>query len=200
MRIGALIVACLIAAASPALGAVPDASQPSADAPYTPSARELKAAHLDKLFADLKAAPTIYAGKEIEAQIWAEWLRSGDSDTDQVMDEVLAAMNSQDLKTALKYLDAIVQSQPDYAEGWNKRATVFFYLNDYPDSLADIDKVLALEPRHFGALSGLGMIKMNEGDKRGALDAFQRAYAVDPALNNIKNVIDQLKAALGKDI
>src|SRR5260221_13578874 len=162
MRVRTLIVACLMAAASPVFGATPDASQPSADAPYTPSAKELKATRLDRLFADLKVAPSIYAGKEIEAQIWAEWLRSGDPDTDQVMGEVLTAMDSLDLKTALKYLDAIVQSQPDYAEAWNKRATVYFYLDDYPDSLADIDEVLALEPRHFGALSGLGMIKMNQ--------------------------------------
>ena len=203
MRIGAVIVACLMTVAAPAwatVPAAPDAAVPPAAAPPAAGDTGQKSADLDQLFAELQAAATLAAGKQIELQIIAAWLESGDQPTDEIMAQAIIAMNSGDYVAALGYLDTIVSTHPDYVEGWNKRATLYYMMNDYKDSLADIARTLALEPRHFGALAGLGMIRMSEGDKVGALDAFKRAYAVDPALDNIKQVIDEIETGGGQGI
>ena len=162
-------------------------------------AKALKAARLDELFAKLKAAPP-NDGKVIEREIVGEWFVSGDPTTDQLMIAAVFAMERQAFKIAIGYLDRVVADNPTYVEGWNKRATVYFYMKDYERSLADIEKTLALEPRHFGALAGLGMIMIDLGDKRKAIAAFERALEVDPVLNNGAAVIEGLKAAISKDI
>ncbi len=114
--------------------------------------------------------------------------------------KAIVAMDTGVLNQAFGYLDEIIKRDPDYAEGWNKRATVFYMIDDYDKSLADIQKTLELEPRHFGALAGLGMIMIKLGDKQRALQAFERAYAVDPVINNGKEVIEGLKAAISKPL
>src|SRR6476646_8072318 len=83
---------------------------------------------------------------------------------------------------AMPILDDIVMRAPDWAEGWNKRATVLYILGEQDRSLADIEHVLALEPRHFGALSGIGLIRIAKGQPREALAAYRRALAVNPFL------------------
>jgi tetratricopeptide (TPR) repeat protein len=205
MRMRALIVAGFLTAAfagTPALavesGANVPADPPGRIAP-TPDAKAAKAAHLDELFAKLKAAKED-DGRAIERQIVGEWFVSGDPETDQIMMAVMFAMQRQAFNIALRYLDKVVIDNPTYVEGWNKRATIYYYMKDYERSLADIEKTLALEPRHFGALAGLGMIMIDLGDKRKAITAFERALEVDPVLNNGAAVIEQLKAAIGKDI
>ena len=91
--------------------------------------------------------------------------------------------------------------KPDYAEGWTKRATVYFLIDDYKKSIFDIERTLALEPRHFGALSGLGMIMRDIGQDKRAIDAFQRALAVDPYLDNVKKALDDIQGEnAGKEI
>lgn len=198
MRMKAVIAACLLAVAAPALAAAPDTAVPPAAAPAKPDLT--KAARLDWLFAALKAAPTEADAKQIESRIWSEWLASGDRNIDVLMAEALTAMEHRLFTAALYYLTTIVEAKPDYIEGWNKRATVYFMIDDYKHSIEDIARTLALEPRHFGALAGLGMIMINTGNKASALKAFERAYAVDPYLANGKQVIETLKAALGRDI
>ena len=104
-------------------------------------------------------------------------------------------MESKDYGIALELLDAIVEMRPGYAEGWNKRATLFYLMDDYDRAMRDILEVLEREPRHFGALSGLGLILQEVGQKRGALEAFRRALAVHPHLGNVQ---DSIKALVGE--
>ncbi len=196
----AILVAVLLAGAAPAIAAeFPDAAVPPAASPSM-SPDMQKAARIDGLFEILRTATDVDQGRAIERAIVAEWLKSGDADTDQVMHEALVAMESGDLQLALKYLDTLVAARPDYMEAWNKRATVYFYLDEYDKSLADIDRTLVLEPRHFGALAGLGMIRLRQGDKLGALNAFERAVEIDPVLEDIRVEIDLIKDQLGKGI
>jgi len=96
-----------------------------------------------------------------------------------------AAMDAQQMDVALKLLDAVVKLRPDYVEGWNRRATLYYLQNDYAHSLEDIEQVLVREPRHFGALAGLGMIMQDLGDEKRALDAFRKALAVNPYLDKV---------------
>lgn len=174
------------------------AAPPSADTPTAPA--EDKAAHLDALFAELHAAPSVEAGKQVESEIVGEWLKSGNSEIDGMMLKAMVAMETGAFNQAFAFLDQIIARDPNYVEGWNKRATLYYMIDLYDKSLADIQKTLQLEPRHFGALAGLGMIMIKIGDKQRALEAFERAYAVDPVINNGKEVIEQLKDALSKPL
>ena len=97
--------------------------------------------------------------------------------------------------------NSIVELKPDYVEAWNRRATIHYLRKDYERSMADIRQVLALEPRHFGAISGLGMIMQEFGDERRALDAFRRAVTIHPHLQKIPELIKTLKEKVeGRDI
>jgi hypothetical protein len=120
---------------------------------------------LDELFARLKSTRLEEDGDEIVAQIWKLWLQSGDPMIDAKMQQVVLVMG-QAPALAMPILDDIVRQKPDWAEGWNKRATVLFLTGEYDRSLADIERVLALEPRHFGALAGIGLIRIEKGQTR----------------------------------
>jgi tetratricopeptide (TPR) repeat protein len=159
-----------------------------------------KAARLDALFADLQVAGTVAEGKAVERRIWLEWTRSGDPEIDRLMNAALLAMEIRAFASAIAVLDKIVTQKPDFAEAWNKRATVYYYVNEYGRSLADIERTLALEPRHFGALAGLGMIMQDTGDIPRAIRAFEQAVAVNPTLTNLKRAIEELNAHIGRDI
>jgi tetratricopeptide (TPR) repeat protein len=98
---------------------------------------------------------------------------------------------------ALPLLDDLVGRAPDWAEGWNKRATALYLMGEHDRSLADIERVLALEPRHFGALAGLGLIRMARGEHRAALAAYRRALAVNPFLKERHDLIPALESKVG---
>jgi tetratricopeptide (TPR) repeat protein len=159
-----------------------------------------RAAQLDRLFADLKAAPDVAAGETIERDIIDLWLQSGDPETDRLMRLTIVAMSVDDYALALDYLDTIVETRPGYAEGWNKRATVYYLLDRYDESIADIERTLALEPRHFGALAGLGMIMLKIDDKERAITAFRAALAVNPILVDVRSTLTDLENELHKGI
>jgi tetratricopeptide (TPR) repeat protein len=157
--------------------------------------------NLDFLFGALKAAPDAETGKAIEERIWALWYVSGSDTTDLLMTRVKAAVEGKDLDLALQLLDAIVELKPDYVEAWNRRATVYFMKKEYGRSLADIRQVLGREPRHFGALSGLGMIMQEFGEEKRALDVFRRALAVHPHLERVPDLVKTLTEKVeGRDI
>jgi tetratricopeptide (TPR) repeat protein len=112
-----------------------------------------------------------------------------------------AAMDAQKYDVALKLLDAVVKLRPDYVEAWNRRATVYYLQSDYQHSLEDIEQVLVREPRHFGALAGLGMIMQDLGDDKRALDAFRKALAVNPYLDKLPEMVRTLTEKVeGRDI
>jgi tetratricopeptide (TPR) repeat protein len=156
---------------------------------------------LDTLFGALKVAPDEASAKAIEDRIWAAWIVSGSDTCDLLMSRVKEATDAKDYDLAIKLLDAIITIKPDYVEAWNRRATVFYLKQDYGHALADIREVLVREPRHFGALAGLGMILQDMGDDKHALEAFRRALAIDPHLENLSDVVKTLTEKVeGRDI
>src|ERR1700759_1901602 len=156
---------------------------------------------LDFLFGALKAAPDEASAKHVEARIWALWLQTPSDTTALLMMRAKAAMDAQQMDVALKLLDAVVKLRPDYVEAWNRRATVYYLQNDYQHSLEDIEQVLVREPRHFGALAGLGMIMQDLGDDKRALDAFRKALAVNPYLDKLPEMVKTLTEKVeGRDI
>jgi tetratricopeptide (TPR) repeat protein len=156
---------------------------------------------LDFLFGALKAAPDEASAKHVEARIWALWLQTPSDTAALLMTRAKAAMDAQQADVALKLLDAIIKLRPDYVEAWNRRATLYYLQNDYARSLADIEQVLSREPRHFGALAGLGMIMQDIGDDKRALDAFRKALAVNPHLEKVPELVKTLSEKVeGRDI
>ena len=156
---------------------------------------------LDFLFGALKAAPDQASAKHVEARIWALWLQTPSDTAALLMMRAKAAMDAQQMYVALKLLDAVVKLRPDYVEGWNRRATLYYLQNDYAHSLEDIEQVLVREPRHFGALAGLGMIMQDLGDEKRALDAFRKALAVNPYLDKVPELVKTLTEKVeGRDI
>jgi tetratricopeptide (TPR) repeat protein len=160
-----------------------------------PARSDQKDARLPGLFNDLKKAPSGDAAAEIEAKIWGIWLQANDPAIDKLMTEGSDAMGTADFKTALNRFNSIIAKKPDFAEGWNKRATLYYMMGDYKDSLADIDHTLELEPRHIGALSGLGLVNMQLEKEESAADAFQRVLDIDP-----QSVSAKLNLAIVNDI
>lgn len=165
----------------------------------SPGAADQKDPRLDKLFIDLKSATTIEIARPLEAEIWDIWLRSGNKEVDKLMVMGISGMNNADYDGALDAFTQIVRLAPDFAEGWNKRATIFYLMGRYEDSIKDIGRVLALEPRHFGALSGLGLCNARLNKDTEALSAFQRAAAVDPNMPGVKEKIEELKKRLERE-
>jgi tetratricopeptide (TPR) repeat protein len=156
---------------------------------------------LDTLFDGLKIAPDDDSAKAIEERIWSLWMVSGSDTCNLLMSRVKAAADGKDYDLAIKLLNAIITIKPDYVEAWNQRATVFYLMNDYGHALADIGEVLAREPRHFGALSGLGLILQDIGDDKHALEAYRKALEIDPHLEHIPDLVKTLSEKVeGRDI
>jgi tetratricopeptide (TPR) repeat protein len=167
--------------------------------PRVPRGDRIK--NLDFLFEALKAAPDADSAKLVEGRIWALWLASGSDTTDLLMSRVKTAQDGKETKLAIQLLDAVVEMRPDYIEAWNRRATLHFANKDYGKSVADIRQVLAREPRHFGALTGLGVIMQELGEEKLALEAFRRALAVNPHLQKVPDFVKTLTEKVeGRDI
>lgn len=139
-------------------------------------------ATLDKLFAQLKAAPDAPTAEAIGQQIWRIWLIPSDPELAGRMSAVLEAQHESNYQAELTLLNKLVIDYPNYAEGWNQLATLQYMLQNFDDSLADIDRVLSIEPRHFGALSGRVLIYLAQGNRPLARKAMLAALAVDPFL------------------
>jgi tetratricopeptide (TPR) repeat protein len=198
----ALVVATAVSAAN----AVPAAAAESGTFLEPPNqlpgiSRADRTQNLDFLFGALKVAPDDATAKAIEERIWALWVVSRSDTTNLLMTRVKTALEQQDTDLALKLLDAIVKIKPDYIEAWNRRATIYYMRKDYGHSLSDIREVLKREPRHFGALAGLGLIMQDIGDDKQALEIYRRALAVYPRLQKIPDVVKTLQEKVeGRDI
>jgi tetratricopeptide (TPR) repeat protein len=160
-----------------------------------------RAHNLDFLFGALKAAPDDETAKAIEQRIWALWMISRSDTADLLMARVQKAIEEKDLDLALKLLDAIVKIKPNYVEAWNRRATIYYMKHDYGRSVSNIREVLKREPRHFGALTGFGLILQDIGDEKQALEVYRRALAVYPRMQRIPDIVKTLTEKVeGRDI
>lgn len=192
-------VAAALAMAVPATAEPGSWIEPPAKLPKARKGDPTK--NLDFLFEALKLAPDETTGKAIEARIWALWFNSHSDTADLLMTRARTALEAKETDLALELLGAIVKIKPDFVEAWNRRATIHFSKKDYGAALADIREVLRREPRHFGALSGLGMMMQELGDDARALDAFRRAVEVHPRIQRIPELVKQLKEKVeGRDI
>ena len=156
---------------------------------------------LDFLFGALQAAPDEASAKHVEARIWALWMATPIDTAALLMTRAKAAVDAKQLDVALKLLDAVVKLRPDYIEAWNRRATIYYLQDDYTRAMQDIEQVLSREPRHFGALAGLGMIMRDLGDDKRALEAFRKALAINPHLDKVPELVKTLGVKVeGRDI
>lgn len=151
---------------------------------------------LDRLFDDLKRERNERAAERIARGIWQEWAHSGSATIDLLMQWADEAIKQRDFAMALDFLDQVTVLEPDFAEGWNRRATVYFIMNDYAKSMRDINRALQLEPRHFGALSGMATIMRNTGRDRHALDAWLRVLEIYPMMRSAQREV----AALAEEL
>jgi tetratricopeptide (TPR) repeat protein len=151
---------------------------------------------LDALFAEL-AEPEQADWPRIEAEIMRHWSRSGSDAMDLLLRRGTDAMDDEDWSTAVEHLSALIDHAPDFAEGWNARATAFYMLEEYALAIADIEMVLTLNPRHFGALSGLAVILEAMGDLPLALEAQRAALALHPHRPEVMRAVERLEQRVG---
>jgi tetratricopeptide (TPR) repeat protein len=147
----------------------------------------------DVLFERLKTANAAEAD-EIAQEIWALWSKSGSDAMDLLLARGRAAMAAGDAALAVQHLTALVDHAPDFAEGWNARATAYYQSGEFGPAVADIARTLTLNPRHFGALSGLGSIFEELGAPQRALDAYQAALDINPYAAGVAEAVARLKA------
>jgi tetratricopeptide (TPR) repeat protein len=138
------------------------------------------------------------AAARAEAQLWEMWCRAGEPEIDALFARGVAAMEQGRFPDAEGIFTAIIVRAPDFAEGWNKRATLYFLIGEYDKSLKDCDEVVKRNPAHFGALSGYGQIYLRLGQPDKALPYFERALAVNPNLDQVAVVIRELREAASR--
>lgn len=151
---------------------------------------------VNRLFDALKGARDASEGNRLTSLIWQLWNHPEDPETGELMTEGRSALEKLDFRTALKRFEEVIKRAPELAEGWNKRATVYYVMGDFKASIRDIQQVLRLEPRHFGALAGLGMNYDALGDKQQALNAWRRALDANPHIEDAPVRIRQLEKDL----
>ena len=156
---------------------------------------------LDSLFERLQKAGDPEQAQAIAASIERVWLQSGSDTADLLMQRATASMQAQQYSLALSLFDKLVALEPDWAEAWNQRATTRFLTGDTDGAMADIDRVIKLEPRHFGALAGMGMILQAAGLEKRALEIFKKTLGIYPLEQNIQKLVEKLTLEVeGQDI
>ncbi len=157
-------------------------------------------ADLDTLFDRLKTADAGQA-EQIQSEIWIAWSKSGSDAMDLLLQRGRDAMAAGDAALAVQHLTALVDHAPDFAEGWNARATAYYQLGQFGPSVSDIARTLTLNPRHFGALAGLGSIFEELGAPDKALQAYQAALDINPFANGAADAIARIQAqSQGQDL
>lgn len=188
MRFIVMFAACLLIGLTPV-------NAPMADGLKTKNPKLAASPLLDKLFDELKNAKGPAEANGIAARIWQLWFLHPNGAVAHLMTRAQAARRAGLLNEAISELDKIVELAPNYAEGWNQRATVYFMMGRDAESVADIQQVLRIEPRHFGALAGLGLIHMRAENWKSAIASFERALKIHPYLGE-KAFIPGLKKKL----
>jgi tetratricopeptide (TPR) repeat protein len=164
-----------------------------------PLAAEPEQSRLDELFGQLKKARDRRYASTVAESIWSEWYRSGSATVDLMMTWSNEAFEKKKYNVALDFLDQVIIRAPDFAEGWNRRATVHYAMNNFAKSMTDIERTLQLEPRHFGALAGMATILERTGRKQTALKAWERALTVYPAMQSAQEAVIRLSDELAAD-
>ncbi len=162
-----------------------------------PAPADQRDGRLPELFAALREAADIAAAHAVEARIWGIWHEHEDDAVVLLMRRGRAAMARQDHLAALRAFDQVVKIAPDFAEGWNARATLYYLMGRHEDSLADIARTLALEPRHFGALSGRGLVYSALERWELALESFEAALAVHPQMTGPRLNAEAIRKEFG---
>jgi tetratricopeptide (TPR) repeat protein len=155
---------------------------------------------LPALFDQLQQSTDGVETRELEARIWTHWLDAPTRSSTLLLTQVELALSEGKLDLALRLCNQLVDGTPEFAEGWNKRATIHYLLGDNDASVADIRETLLREPRHFGAISGLGLIFLRSGNREAALEAFEQVLAISPGSINAKNSVEQLRQQIGREI
>lgn len=189
----ALLAPALLAGVAGAQTTGPSSGSPLAGNPSVPALESERSRRLDELFSRLKDASDPRIARVIDREISLILARSGSDTVDLLMARAAQAFQRQDHDLSLSLLDAVVDLYPDYVEGWSRRATIYFARKEYGRAVADIEQVLRREPRHYGALAGLGMILQQLGDERQALVVFRKALEINPHLERIPEVIRRLQ-------
>ena len=156
---------------------------------------------LGGLFSELQSTDDPEAAHRLEGEIWEIWTRRGVEEVDKMMAYALQAMNAGAFTTSVNLFNQIIATAPDYAEAWNKRATVYYMMGRFEDSVRDIQQTLALEPRHFGALSGMGLIYDAIGNPQAAATVWEQALTIHPHMSGIRSRLEEiLKQLKGRKI
>jgi len=155
---------------------------------------------LPALFAQLKNQTSSEASTELEHRIWAHWLEAPNRNAASLLSQVSRAMSVGRLDIALSLSNQLIDSAPEFAEAWNKRATIHFLLGQDADSVADIRETVKLEPNHFGAISGLGLIFMRSQNFPAALEAFEKVLQISPASISAKRSVERVRRELGREV
>ena len=148
---------------------------------------------LDGLFERLAVTTSAEEASNITREIWQRWTANDDPNISELMQIGIRALNYSTYRKALQNFDRVIEMAPQFAEGWNKRATLYYHIKEYRRSMDDIKKTLRLEPRHFGAWSGLGLVSIAQENYAGALAAFKKALSINPHIPNIRRYVQKLE-------
>jgi len=172
---------------------------------YGPPVEKIKALELLARVADMQVMPALAQAlcdndsrvrAAAESVMWTIWLRSGNEQIDTLMAEGIRLLELEHYPEAAEIFDQIIADAPQFAEGYNKRATVYYLMQEFEKSMADIHTTLELNPLHFGALSGMGLCYLGLEEPRQALGWFERAIAVNPNMATIQSYIEQIREFL----
>ena len=167
----------------------------AAFAQFAPSRAAAQTEALDSLFEELQAAGPA-SWKAVERKIWREWSKSGSPAMDLLLERGRKEMEKGNFAEAIGHFSTVIDHAPDFAEAWNARATAFFMADRYGLSMEDIEQTLRLNPRHFGAMSGLGMILERMNRPEDALTAYREVLKVHPQRPDAKNAVERLEAQI----
>ena len=160
----------------------------------TPSIADQNDPRLDRLFTELKLAADQASADDIAAEIWALWRKTDNPVAAQALADGSEAIRTRQYRSAYRHFSKVIEQAPAFAEGWNARATVLYLMGAYRESINDIRETLQREPRHFGALSGLGLIFLQQKQFGPAAAAFRDALLINPHLPRIQAAIDELES------
>lgn len=155
---------------------------------------------LSNLYERLLSAPDVEAARSIEQRIWQTWLDYKDDEARSEVQRSHETFSEGDPYIAVAILDKVIAKHPDWAEAWNRRATYFYVLGLYDKSIADVQHVLQLEPKHFGALAGLGAIYVALGQDDKALRYYEMALDIYPQMPSAQHQVEVLRERLGPSI